>query len=162
MTYSKRALQLAVAAGGFVPVGAGLAGMLKGPGMVDPRGGASIHVDSHYRYLSGLLLGVGLGFWTTIPNIEREVRRFRLLAAIVMLGGIGRLYSLLIVGMPDPSMLFGLIMELGVTPLLAFWQYRLGSGLIDLGRRRALQRCRSRRRRHGHIDRSGSRCAANP
>ncbi|MGH6812662.1 MAG: DUF4345 domain-containing protein [Methylocella sp.] len=127
MSYSKRALQLAVAAGGFVPVGAGLAGMLIGPGMVDPIGGASMPMDSHYRYLSGLLLGVGLGFWTTIPNIEREGRRFRLLAAIVVLGGIGRLYSLLIGGMPDRPMLFGLIMELAVTPLLAFWQYRLAT-----------------------------------
>jgi hypothetical protein len=93
--------------------------------MVFPIGGASVPMDSHYRYLSGLLLGIGLGFWITIPNIEREGHRFRLLAAIVVLGGIGRVWSLLIVGVPDRPMLFGLIMELAVTPMLAFWQYRI-------------------------------------
>ena len=125
MSYSKRVLQLAVAVGGFVPIGAGLAGVLHGPDMVFPIGGASVPMDSHYRYLSGLLLGIGLGFWITIPNIEREGHRFRLLAAIVVLGGIGRVWSLLIVGVPDRPMLFGLIMELAVTPMLAFWQYRI-------------------------------------
>ncbi|MGH6839206.1 MAG: DUF4345 domain-containing protein [Methylocella sp.] len=125
MSYSKRALQLAVAVGGFVPIGAGLAGVLLGPDIVLPIGGASVPMDSHYRYLSGLLLGIGLGFWTTIPNIEREGHRFRLLAAIVVLGGFGRLWSLLTIGVPDRPMLFGLMMELAVTPIFAFWQYRL-------------------------------------
>ncbi len=129
MSYSKRALQLAVAVGGVVPIGAGLAGMLLGPDMVDSIGGASMSMDSHYRYLSGLLLGIGLGFWITIPNIEREGHRFRLLAAIVVLGGIGRLWSLFTVGVPDQPMLSGLIMELAITPLLAFWQYRLAKGM---------------------------------
>ncbi len=103
--------------------------MLLGPGMVDAISAVSMPMDSHYRYLSGLLLGIGLGFWITIPNIELESRRFRMLAAIVVLGGIGRLWSLLAVGVPDRPMLFGLIMELAVTPLLAFWQYRLSKRL---------------------------------
>jgi hypothetical protein len=83
--------------------------------------------DRQHEHL--LRLGIGLGFWITIPNIEREGHRFRLLAAIVVLGGIGRLWSLLTVGVPDHPMLFGLIMELAITPLLAFWQYRLAKGM---------------------------------
>ena len=76
-----------------------------------------------------LRLGIGLGFWITIPNIEREGHRFRLLAAIVVLGGIGRLWSLLTVGVPDHPMLFCLIMEPAIAPLLAFWQYRPAEGM---------------------------------
>jgi hypothetical protein len=98
--------------------------------MVGSVVGTSITLDSHYRYLSGLLLGVGLGFWRTIPDIEREGRHFRLLAAIVVAGGLGRLWSLHAVGVPDGSMLFGLLMELAVTPLLAFWQYQVAKGVI--------------------------------
>ena len=59
-----------------------------GPDMISAIGGGSVSLDSHYRYLSGLLLGIGLGFWTAIPNIEHEGHHFRLLAAIVVVGGL--------------------------------------------------------------------------
>ena len=129
LAYSKRALQFAVAVAGVVPVTAGLAGIFLGPGMVHWIGGASIPLDSHYRYLSGLLLGIGLGFWLTIPHIERQGRFVQLLAAIVVLGGLGRLWSLFTVGVPDRPMLFGLFMELAVTPLLALWQNRVAKDM---------------------------------
>lgn len=96
--------------------------------MIDPLGGVSVPLDSHYRYLSGLLLGMGFGFWLTIPHIERESPRFQLLTGIIVVGGVGRLWSLLSVGVPDRPMLFGLTMELAVTPLLAVWQYRIAKG----------------------------------
>ena len=121
-------MQLAVAAAGLVPVAAGLGGILLGSGMIDPLGGVSVPLDSHYRYLSGLLLGMGFGFWLTIPHIERESPRFQLLTGIIVVGGVGRLWSLLSVGVPDRPMLFGLTMELAVTPLLAVWQYRIAKG----------------------------------
>ena len=91
--------------------------------MVGGPGVASLAMDSHYSYLSGLLMGIGLGFWTTVPGIETKTNRFQLLTAMVFLGGLGRLYSLITVGLPDRMMLFGLAMELIVTPLLAVWQH---------------------------------------
>jgi hypothetical protein len=35
-----------------------------------------ISSDSHLRYLSGLLLGIGLCFWSTVPRIEAKTARF--------------------------------------------------------------------------------------
>jgi hypothetical protein len=119
---ARRALQIVVAFFALVPILAGLAGIFHGPEMVNGISITNASMDSHYRYLSGLLMGVGLGFWTTIPNIEEKTMRFRLLTAIVFLGGLGRLYSLVTIGAPDRVMLFGLAMELAVTPLLALWQ----------------------------------------
>jgi hypothetical protein len=81
--------------------------------------------DSHFRYLSGLLLGLGLGFWSTIPRIEANGTRFRLLTFPVVIGGLGRLFSLAAIGLPSAGMLGALAMELGVTPLLCFWQWRI-------------------------------------
>lgn len=127
MLLGKRALQAAVAVAGLVPVAAGLAGMVLGPEMIGDAPPASLALDSHYRYLSGLLLGIGLAFWSTIPGIELRGGRFRLLTAIVVAGGLGRLVSLCSAGVPGSAMLFALAMELGVTPLLAFWQYRLAA-----------------------------------
>jgi Domain of unknown function (DUF4345) len=115
-------LQFAVAAGGIVPVSAGLAGAIFGPSVV---GGNIAGQDaiSHFRYLSGLLLGIGLGFWSTIPGIEHKGMTFRLLTAIVFAGGLARLYGVVINGLPGAPMIFGLFMELVVTPALCLWQY---------------------------------------
>lgn len=122
MKLSKTALQIFVAIGGIVPVAAGLAGIVLGPGMVPGTDILPVPLDSHFRYLSGLLLGIGLAYWSTIPAIEFRGGRFRLLTAIVFIGGLSRLWSLLAVGVPDRPMLFGLGMELVVTPLAALWQ----------------------------------------
>ena len=82
-------------------------------------------LDSHVRYLSGLLLAIGVAFWTTVPAIERRGDRFRLLTALVVTGGLGRLLGVVLRGWPPASMVFGLAMELVVTPLLCWWQWRL-------------------------------------
>jgi hypothetical protein len=123
----KRALQVAVAVCCLVPIAAGGAGIVLGPALVvgaDPGPGAG-DLDSHFRYLSGLLLAIGLGYATGIPGIERKRVRFLLLGGIVFLGGLGRLWSLLSVGTPSTVMIGALVMELGVTPLLTLWQLRV-------------------------------------
>jgi predicted MFS family arabinose efflux permease len=118
---NRQALQIAVGVLALVPVGGGLAGALMGAPIYDDVV-ASAAVDSHHRYLSGLLLAIGIGFWSTVPAIERQGARFRLLTALVVIGGIARLLSLLFRGWPGALMGFALVMELAVTPLLCLWQ----------------------------------------
>ena len=121
----KRALQIVVATGSLVPLGAGAAGILLGLRMLGSGTVGSDDLDSHFRYLSGLLLAIGIGYASTVPRIETQGGRFRLLTGIVMLGGIGRLVSLLSIGPPSPAMEAALVMELLVTPGLALWQHRV-------------------------------------
>jgi hypothetical protein len=118
----RRFLQILVAVFSLVPIVAGLDGMLFGSAMLETHGSTNITMDSHFRYLSGLLLGIGLAFLSCIPQIELKTPRFQLLVSIVVLGGIGRLYSLITVGTPSNGMLFGLGMELLITPLLGLFQ----------------------------------------
>ena len=120
----RRALQVVVFLGGFVPVLAGLAGFLEGPEMAGMNTSV-ISMDSHFRYLSGLLMGIGFCFWSTILDIEMKKERFQMLGLIVVLGGCARLYSLITVGLPDHAMLSGLVMELVIVPLLVLWQHRV-------------------------------------
>jgi hypothetical protein len=121
---SRRALQIAIAIAGCVPVGAGLAGVLTGTVMADlPM--APPPLDLHYRYLSGLLLGIGLAFWIMIPRIERYGVEVRMLTAIVFVGGLGRLLGGLLHGFPGGPMTWALGMELVVTPLICLWQWRV-------------------------------------
>ncbi len=120
----KRLLQVAIGVCSLVPIGAGLAGAWFGPEVAEGTA-PPVSLDSHFRYLSGLLLGIGLAFWSTIPSIERHTGRVRLLTLIVVIGGLARLWSLAHVGIPSLPMLGGLTMELIVTPLLCLWQARV-------------------------------------
>jgi Domain of unknown function (DUF4345) len=129
-------LQIAVAIGCLVPISAGAAGMLLGPRLLGASAAGSGDLDSHFRYLSGLLLGIGLGYASAIPRIETHGARFQLLTGIVVAGGIGRLLSLLAIGPQSPVMLAALGMELLVTPGLALWQRRVAR----LGHRAAADR----------------------
>ena len=123
MTRARRRhlLQIAVGLACVVPLLAGGAGVVLGAAAFGDVG-APVAADSHVRYLSGLLLGIGLAFAATIPGIERRGHQFRLLTGLVAIGGLARLYGVLKVGSPGGAMLFGLAMELVVTPLLCLWQ----------------------------------------
>jgi hypothetical protein len=121
----RRALQVAVALGSVIAISAGTDGVLSGPAMLGSGTVAAGDLDSHFRYLSGLLLAIGFGFASTIPHIEARGGRFRLLTSLVIAGGIGRFVSLLTNGPPSPVMIAALVMELLVTPGLAVWQYRI-------------------------------------
>ncbi len=110
-----------------MPIAAGSAGVTLGPALLTGVPEAGADLDSHFRYLSGLLLGIGLGYLTGVPGIEGKRARFLLLGGIVVAGGLGRLYALLLNGAPSPGMLFALVMELVVAPAITLWQWR-GSG----------------------------------
>jgi hypothetical protein len=120
----KRLLQAVIAVASLVPVLGGAFGVCLGLAMVEIAAPPA-SADAHFRYLSGLLLGIGLGFLSTVPQIETRSARFRLLAAIVVIGGLGRLLSVALDGAADASTLFALAMELVVTPTLALWQRRV-------------------------------------
>jgi hypothetical protein len=120
----KTLLQTCVAVAACVPVIAGAAGVVLGADMI-PHVQRLASLDSHYAYLSGLLLAIGLGFWSSIPAIERRSGRVRLLTAVVVVGGLGRAFALLRDGSPGAAMHLALVMELGVTPLICLWQGRV-------------------------------------
>lgn len=121
----RKALQWVVAMGAIVPVAAGLYGVLFGPGLTGDS--ISVSGDSHYRYLSGLLLAIGIGFWSVAPAIEAKSGRMRVLTALVVVGGLARLAGLFLTGLPSLPMLASLAMELVVTPIVCLWQTRVAN-----------------------------------
>lgn len=121
----RRVLQTVIAVLSLIPIGVGLAGTIYGIGMFDLPVALGYDTDSLGRYLCGLLLAVGLAFLSTLPAIERQGPRFRLLVFLVVLGGIARLAGSLTGGWPSVLALTGLGMELVVTPLLGLWRERI-------------------------------------
>ena len=121
----RRALQCVVTLACIVPISAGAYGLFFGPSMLGGHQIASAGLDGHFRYLSGLLLGLGLAFLASVPDIESRGSRIALLTGMVMLGGFGRLASVIALGGGSRSAYFALAMELLVTPAVALWQRRI-------------------------------------
>jgi len=120
----RRLLQAAIALACLVPLTAGSLGVLREVTYI--RGAVvTADLDSHFRYLSGIFLMMGMAFVSTIPAIETKGPRFRLLGAMVIAGGLSRALSWAMVGAPAGGHRFGLAMELGVVPLLMLWQARV-------------------------------------
>jgi hypothetical protein len=125
MVRERKLLQQAIAIVATIPVAAGLYGVLFGQALTGDA--VSISAESHFRYLSGLLLGIGLCFWSTLPSIEIHTGRVRLLTLLVVIGGLSRLIGLALTGLPSLFMLGGLIVELVVAPVLCLWQTRVAN-----------------------------------
>jgi hypothetical protein len=124
----RRLLQAAIALACIVPCSTGTLSLVEGPAFI--RGverPVPVDLDSHSRYLSGLLLGLGLAGASCIPAIERRAARFQTLGFVVIVGALGRLVSLLDAGVPGTGHVFGLAMELCVVPLLMLWQWRFAA-----------------------------------
>jgi hypothetical protein len=129
----RKLLQTVIAVAGIVPVGAGVSGVLLGPNMFGPTSYLAPDTESHFRYMSGLLLAIGISFYASIPAIERHTGRIRLLAFIVFCGGLARLTTF--TDAPNyGSIGFALAMELVVTPALAVWQARVARLYDPAGR----------------------------
>jgi hypothetical protein len=119
-------LQFAVAVAGLVPVGVGAIGVVAGPRFYGLTG--DLTAVSHGRYLSGLLLGIGLAFWASIPKIETRDAHFAPLAGIVFLGGCARLLGAIAGGdLLSARIVFALTMEMIVTPGIWFWRRHVGN-----------------------------------
>lgn len=109
-------MQVSIAIAAALPVSAGLWDITHG------LSGSVGWADNHHRYLSGLLLAIGLGFWSAIPRIEARTARIRLLTTLVVIGGLARLLGLAMGDAVTPMVVAALGMELIVTPLLCLWQ----------------------------------------
>ncbi|MBI3225421.1 MAG: DUF4345 domain-containing protein [Mycolicibacterium cosmeticum] len=67
--------------------------------------------------------------WSEIPHIGQRTKRFRLLTAIIFVGGLGRLAAWRQTRRPHPVFIAATALELVGIPALALWQTRVA----DLG-----------------------------
>lgn len=116
-------LSHAIRLAALVPILAGAAGALTGTGFLDEAAGPA--TGSHLRYLSGLLLALGLAVWWCAGDLRRRAGMLDALCAAVVLGGLARLGGLVAEGTPPLPHLLALGMELGVTPALWLWSRRV-------------------------------------
>jgi hypothetical protein len=111
----------------IIPLLAGGAGVVWGPAFLGEAAGPA--TASHLRYLSGLLLGVGLLALYCAADLSRRRDLFAVLCAMVTLGGLARALGLALDGLPPWPHLAALGMELGVVPALWWASRRQAAGI---------------------------------
>lgn len=125
LSAEKRALQLVLALVLVLPFTAAVASVAMGPGYLGAGPAPAPDLDSHFRYVSGIFLAMLVGYASCIPAIERKGPRLRLLVALTVAGGLARLVSLAMVGMPSIGHQVGLGIELVIAPAMLLWQARI-------------------------------------
>jgi hypothetical protein len=128
----RKLLQIAFACAGLVLTIFGLAGVFFGANFMDLTG--NVVMDSYVRFLKGMLLAIGLIYWSSVPDIERHGERISLVTFILVLGAIPRLMAVIGHGVSTIGILISLGGELIVAPLLWLWQRRVAR----VAQRRAL------------------------
>ena len=116
----RKLLQIAFALAGLVLVAFGLAGVFFGANFLDLTG--NVVMDSYIRFLKGMLLAIGLVYWSAIPDIEHRGERIAVVTFILVLGAVPRLMAVIAHGVPTIGILVGLAGELVAAPLLWSWQ----------------------------------------
>jgi len=119
----RRLLQIAIFIAGLVPILMGFAGVAWGVQFISLDDNAA--VDGAVRFLSGVLLAVGVQYWISIPHIEKHGTQFSVLTFILVFGALARLSALFFSGVPGLGTFFITLVALVYVPLLWIWQRRL-------------------------------------
>jgi len=124
---SRRALRVATALLGAVPVITGVVGMM---GLSDPLyAGLNLPtdatLDSNMRFFGGVWLGLGLCVWWLVPRIATQTALFRAAWLMIAVGGVGRLLSIALVGLPLTPFIAFTALEIVGAPLFIWWQHRV-------------------------------------
>jgi uncharacterized protein YjeT (DUF2065 family) len=128
----KLLLQISTAVLALIPIVTGIITLL---GLKDPlyRPLAlprSSMLDSNLRFFGGIWLGVGLAMLWLVPSIEQQGVLFRALWGAVFLGGVGRMLSWILVGVPPKPFIGFTLLELIGAPLFIYWQHRVAQALV--------------------------------
>jgi hypothetical protein len=103
---------------GVAAIGISLAHLAVGPEAI--IGGSAVNPtsDGEDRFYAGLFGCYGVALLWCARGVERKQVHVNVLAAVLLVGGIGRLVALIVVGPPDPFFVAMLVLELALPPLM--------------------------------------------
>ena len=124
---SKLTLQIVMGLLAIIPVTTGLLGLLgvEDPFYVTIGVPPIVLLDTNLRFYSGIWLGLGLALCWLIPSIEKQTIPFRVIWAMIFLGGIGRVLSMVLLAWPPAAFVAFTALEIVGAPLFIWWQSRV-------------------------------------
>lgn len=121
---SKTILTVVIYVLGAVAVLTGLLAIIGGPAAEIGGKAAVPSVDSQFRYANVFWLAAGLLLiWSARKPLERAMVT-RVVLVIAAVAGLGRIVSIIEVGLPAPFYLLTLGLEVIATPLIIWWHSR--------------------------------------
>ncbi len=117
----RSALQIVLAIFSVVPLAFAVSGVFFGAGRWLPGEAIPSELDNQYRFLSACYLSISFLLWWAIPHIERHATLIRIIAFVLFLGGLSRLWSFVDVGWGSQAQVAAMVIELAA-PLVAVWQ----------------------------------------
>ena len=131
----KLALQVVLAVLGLLPLAFGTLGLWAGVALYMPADAATPQLDSQFRFMSALDIGLAAIAWWFAAHIERHAGVFRLVCLAVFVGGVGRVAAWLATGSPGPAFAAVTVIEL-LVPALIPWQAHVQRHSPKQGHRR--------------------------
>jgi hypothetical protein len=119
----RRLLQITLGIIGLVAITFGLTGVLFGTSLSGVRLGVTM--EGYVRFIKGVLVAVGLIYWSAIPQIEKRSERISTVTFILVFGAAARLMAVISHGFPTVGLLMSLIGELVIVPLIWLWHRHL-------------------------------------
>jgi hypothetical protein len=87
-----------------------------------------VDVDSNYRFFAAVWLTLGAALLVVAARVAESGPLLRLVCAAVFLGGLARIWSIAVAGVPSPVLLALLGLELVLPPILLLWHRALTRG----------------------------------
>lgn len=121
---SKKTLQVMTGVLGAIPTITGVIAMM---GVSDPIYAVAElplfpMLDSNLRFFGGVWLALGLAIFWMVPRIDEQTVLFRVIWGAIFVGGIGRLISMFVVGMPPVPFVLFTLLEIVGAPAFVYWQ----------------------------------------
>lgn len=120
---SRKSLQFLLVLLGLVPTITGILGLM---GVDDPLYAAlslprDPLLDSNMRFYAGVWFVLGVTVLSTVRALEKHFALYRILWAMIFVGGIGRLLSMFFVGLPPAPFIGFTALEIVGAPLFLYW-----------------------------------------
>ena len=116
----RRALQISMLTLSFIPFLIGVMNLLNGAGQFLPADAIFPEIDSQLRFYSvWFMFFFFITIWI-VRNLDTAGPVMIIVYGTMGLGGLARLYSIVLVGTPDPTMIGAMAVELA-TPLFILW-----------------------------------------
>lgn len=123
----RQGLQISLVILGLVPTITGILGMF---GLDDPLYASlglprNALLDSNLRFYSGVWFVLGITVLLTVQSLEKYFELYKILWAMIFVGGIGRLLSIAVVGLPPIPFIGFTVLEILGPPIFLYWHRQI-------------------------------------
>jgi hypothetical protein len=121
----RKALQILVILSGIAAIFISLLHLVLGPAAIPGGIPVNATMDSEDRFYATLLTAYGVALLWCARGIEQKSKFVYFLAAVFLFGGLARIVSIAVAGLPHPFFLAMLVLEMGLPIIVVLMQLQV-------------------------------------